>query len=577
MLAWAPRRVAERLATRVAIVLIAGLAVPLGCRSPRTRLPTPQYLGDFRGAPTSVDPAFAADWTAMREAIAADPAQTSVVEAADRLLAAGPPLELRLWGVHAKAQHAYLHGDDTGAIAMVDQVLAAVKDPAPVLDAISALSLVRVRALVRTGDPGRALVVLDDPALARPGVLGDEERAGIRALALDRNGRQGEALVAFATWRAQLVDEGAAAAYAEARLGVLATALGRAAIAEVAGRERGDVRACLDALTGVALPDGAPAWTERCTAAPLRVGILLPRTGPLAALAPQQLAAVGQAVALLQQAEAPGLTDVIWQDAGAEPQTAADGAARLVAAGATAIVGPIGPANVKAAAARIGASARLWTPGEPVGDVPGSAPTLEARVAALVDVALERRAERLIVLVPDSGYGKRAAAAAKKRSSATRLGTPQVVTYPVDTTSFAPILDPLGSAIGARTAVLVGDATARTELVVRQLARDGKGPGKDDAGPHVLATAEGISEAEAGVGHDVLAGMWIAPASSVSPEVSAFADAYTRAEGQPPSDHALLVFRALRSAATGAKAQPAAVQIVRVLGGRLVVQSPRSN
>ncbi len=570
MLAWAPRR--------VRIALVAGLlAGPVGCRPSGARLPAPQYLGDFRGAPRSVDPAFAADWKALRDAVAEDPGQPSVVEAADRLLAAGPPIELRLWGVHAKAQHAYVHGDDAAAIAMADQVLAVVEDPIAVADAISALSLVRVRALVRTGDPGRALVVLDDPALLRVGVLTEEERVGIRALALDRNGRQGEALAAFAHWRSHTGEETATAAYAEARMGALATSLGAAAIAEAAARERGDVRACLDALTGIRAPDGVPAWVERCSAAPLRVGILLPRSGPLAALAPQQLAAATHAVALLQQTEAPGLTEVIWQDAGVDGQAAADGAARLVAAGATAIVGPIGPNNVKAAVARIGASARLWIPGEPVGDVPGSAPTLEARVAALVDVAIERGSERLIVLVPDSGYGRRASGAAKKRSGGTRLGTPQVVTYPVDTTSFGPILDPIGPAIGARTSILIGDAMARTELIVRQLARAGKGPRRDDAGPFIVATAEGISEAEAGVGHDVLAGMWIAPAAAVSADARAFADAYAQAEGQPPSDHALLVFQAVRAAATGAKAHAAPVQIVRVLGGRLVVQSPRSN
>lgn len=534
---------------------------------------TPVYLGDFRGnGPTEVAPAYADDWHALQDALARDPAADEVRAAADRLLAAGPPLELRMWAIQARARHAYALGHDTEAIQMTDQILAAAAaagDGSP--DAISALSLSRVRSMIRSGDPARGLVLLEEPALAREGVVVPLERAALQAIGLDRAGRHPEALVQYAQWRAMIETEDAAAAFAERRLGALATSIGRAAVAERAGSQRGAARQCLDALAGTAPAGEVPPWVERCRAEPLRIGMLLPRTGPLAALADTQLAAAEVALDQLS-ARAPGLVDVLWQDSGSDADGAAAGAAALVAAGANVIVGPLGAANVRAAKARIGDAARLVTPGEPVAEVGGAAPSLERRVAALVDVARSHGAQRVVVLVPDNGYGRRVTAAAADRATQVGFAKPKSFTYAETTTSFAPTTDPLLKSLSPKVAIVIGDQIARTELLLRQLARDGKGPGTK-GGPLVLATAEGISESAASVGHEVLGGLFVAPTATASGEGQAFAEAYARRQGEPAPDHALLVFRALALALDGgaqASAQP--VVIVRVQGGKLVVE-----
>jgi ABC-type branched-subunit amino acid transport system substrate-binding protein len=564
-------RVLARRARRRGCVLAAlvTLAIP-SCRTTRAGgdgTQPPRYLGDFRGAPTEVDPAFADAWSELQAAVAADAGSAATVAAADRLLSAGPPFELRLWGVHAKAQHAYLNGDDAGAISMADQVLAA-STPESSPDAISALALVRVRALVRSGDAVRALASMDEPALRREGVLIPSEEAALRAIALDRAGRP-EALAALVRWRATIEVDDAAAAFAQRRAAALATTLGPKATALAAAAEQGAARACLEGLAGLGVPADAAPWITRCRAAPQRIGILLPRTGPLAALADTQLAAATATVALLGPSH-PQIGEVLWHDSGADAASAADGAAALVASGATVIVGPIGPAAVRAARARLGASVRVLTPGEPVGDVSGAAPTLERRVAALVDVALARDAKRVIVFAPDSAYGKRAQAAAIARLG--KAHAPVLIVYPLDTTSFASFTDPIVKSLDARTAVLVADQASRTEMLVRQLARDGKGPASK-GGPLVLATAEGISDVEAGAGHDVLANMVVAPTAATTAAAEAFAAAYRAAEGVPPPDQALLVHRALQIAFGGEEAGDAPVVLVKVQGGRLVVQA----
>lgn len=553
---------------------MAVAALALGsCRPTRA---TPKFIGDFRGAPSEVDPAFAEDWDALQRAIAVDPGSAEVAAAADRLLARGPALDLRLWAIAAKAEHAYRGGDDGRAIDMVDQAMGAAegKDDAPI-DALSVLARVRVRALVRSGDPARGLVALDEPALARDGILDDDERVSLRAVGLDRAGRHPEALAAYLAWRSRL-ETGAAAAYAESRVLALSSTLGLAAVGEVKGKLDGAARACLDVMTGAAVPDDAADWVVRCRAPGRRIGLLLPRTGPLSALADAQLAAAVAAAEVLAREE-PAMGELLWQDSGSDAKSAADGAAILVAEGASVIVGPIGADNVRAAAKRVGKSATVHVPGESVGEATGSAPSLEARVNALVDVAVSQRADRIVVLVPDNGYGKRVSAAAKSRASA-KNASASIVVYPTTTTSFAPVLDPVVPSLGGKTAVLVGDQIQRTELLVRQLARDGKGPsaGKNAKGTIVLATAEGMSDVQAAAGHDVLGGLWVAPAAAPTADTRAFTDAYQRVQGEPPSDQALLVFRALQRAAKGGVPTATPVHVARVEGGRLVVQSAPS-
>ncbi|MFO0635819.1 MAG: ABC transporter substrate-binding protein [Nannocystaceae bacterium] len=548
----------------------ATFVLALACRPSRGEGKTPVYLGDFRGEQAvRVGPEFDADWRALQDALAKDPGADEVRAAADRLLAAGPPLELRLWAIQARARHAYARGQDAEAVQITDEALAAAAGQADApADAISALCLSRVRSMVRSGDPARALVLLDEAPLQRPGVLVPMETAALRSIALDRAGRHPEAIAAYASWRASIEADDAAAAFAERRIAALATSLGPAAALERAKTVEGAAQQCLLAAGGSVPAGEAAPWVQRCKAPPRRIGMLLPRTGPLAALADTQLGAAVVAAELLATARGEPL-ELLWQDSGSDGASAAEGAAALVARGATVIVGPMGAANVRAARARVGESVRVVTPGEPVGDVGGAAPTLERRIVALCQLAAGQGARKLVVLAPDNGYGNRAVAAAADGAG---LGKPKVVRYPETTTSFAPITDPLLKSLGPEVALLVADQSARTELVLRQLARDGKGPGAKGA-PVVLATAEGISEAQASVGHDVLAGLFVAPTAAAAGDGVAFAEAFARSEGTAAPDHALLVFRALGLALAGGPPPPAPIVIVRISGGKLVVQA----
>lgn len=559
---------ARRRAT-FAVCLVA-LTIP-SCRTGRARTETtaPKYLGDFRGAPTEVDPAFAEPWAALQTAVAADPASAEAVAAADRLLAAGPPFELRMWGVHAKAHASYLGGDDASATKMIDQVLAAAApDSAP--DAVSALNLLLCRALVRSGDPARGLVVLDAPPLAREGVVAVDEGLALRAIGLDRAGRP-EALAAFVKWRAAITVDDAAAAFAMRRAKALSSSLGSRGTASVAAAQTDAVGACLRGLSGAAIGELEPSWLVGCQMAPPKIGILLPRTGPMAVLADTHLAAATAALEVIRASRAGG-NEVVWQDAGPDAASAAEGAAVLVAAGVNVIVGPLGPAAIRAAKKRVGGAARLVVPGEPVGDVAditGAAPTLERRVAALIAVAIDRGATEVIVLSPDNSYGKRAQAAATA-ALAERRSKPRLITFPPESTSFAPVTDPFVKSLGPRTAVLIADHVARTELIVRQLTRDGKSP-SSKGGPLVLATAEGFADMPA-AGKDVFAQMIVAPTAATA-GAEDFARAFAAAEGVAPPDMALLVHRALVLAFEGAPPDPMPVVIARVEGGRLVVEA----
>ncbi len=205
----------------------------------------------------------------------------------------------------------------------------------------------------------------------------------------------------------------------------------------------------------------------------------------------------------------------------------------------------------------------------------GVAPSLERRVGALVGLAEAQARDRIVVLAPDNGYGRRAVKAIES-AAAGRFSKPLVVrTYPPQTTTFGPHVNPVMTALRSETALLVPDTLARTELLVRQLARSGRMPAHDDVpGLMVLTTAEGVDPEGLARARDVLEGVWVVPAAARGPEADAFSAAYVRLQGSPPGDQALLLFYAL-SQAIGGQPSSAAGQATptRVQGGRLVVQS----
>jgi ABC-type branched-subunit amino acid transport system substrate-binding protein len=390
-------------------------------------------------------------------------------------------------------------------------------------------------------------------------------------VALDRKGDAAAAVAALAAWREVLPEGQGTALWVEQRLAHVAESLPSDALAQVvAAMPASPGRACLQARLGEPVPAGVPAWVAGCGAASGGIGILLPRSGPFSAFADEQLAAALAAIEVLGDGRPPALA---WRDSGSTTKTAQAAARALVGEGARVLVGPMGPKNVKAVLGEVDRQALVIVPGESTGNAAGVAPSLEQRVRALVEAARARGCDRLVVLAPDNAYGERAVAAAKAKAS----GFPQelvVRTYPPDTTSFQPHVTPIMAALRGDAALLVPDTLARTDMVVRQLARSGRMPAHGDVpGLVVLTTAEGLSPQGLEQGRDVLEGVFVAPAAARGPESAEFEAAYARLQGEPPGDQGLLVFYALQHAITGQPGPGAGrTTVTRVQGGRLVVE-----
>lgn len=565
------------MAARAVVILALGLACGgASCRTGSTN--RPHYLGDGVDGPGGLDgrpadPGWHDAWDRLQKAHDTDPGGDQARALADELLAKDPPLSVRLAALRARAEHAYLHQDDPLALASAEEGLGLVREEAggePSQVRVD-LARIRARALVRGGDPAAALAALEEPLVVARGGLPREEALGMRAVALDRKGEAAAAAAAFAAWREALPDGQATTLWAEQRLALLADAAPPAALAEVvAAMAPSPGRACLAARLGEPVPSGVPPWVAGCGTASGGIGVLLPRSGPFSAFADEQLAATLAAVEVLAKDRPPPL---VWRDSGSTAKTAEAGARSLVAEGARVLVGPIGPKNVKAVVSEVGGQAQVIVPGEGAGKAAGVAPSLERRVEALVATAKAQGCDRLVVLAPENAYGERATDAVKAASR--RFGGEVVVrTYPADTTSFQPVVNPVMTALRSDAALLVPDTLARAEMIVRQLARAGRMPAHGDVpGLVVLTTAEGLSPQGLSVGHDVLDGVWVAPAAARGLESAEFEAAYARLQGEPPGDQGLLVFYALEQAITGQPGPGAGrTTLTRVQGGRLVVE-----
>jgi ABC-type branched-subunit amino acid transport system substrate-binding protein len=559
----------------LAIAVAAGLLCSIAsCRGRGATMP--HYLGDAREEidVSKLDPALAAKWEALTRAVDADPAAPEIPALADEVLDAEPPLPVQVAALRHKAVHAHARGEDLDAIGFAEDGLRRAGRQGQPGEAVRELVRVRVQALVRGGDPARALEAIDDPRVRGADVFEESALHGLRAVALERNGQPAEALGAHAQWRASVGDDGPEALYAEERVHALALAVDPGAV-EAAARDLPDgsgpgghlARACLLAVVGRGLSRGeVPAWVHRCGRRPDRIGVLLPRTGPLSALADTQLGAAAVAVATLGDG-ASGL-GVLWADAGATPADAAREARGLVAAGADAIVGPIGPAAIDAVAAAVGDRVEVVVPGEGRGQAKGVAPSLEARMQALVRHARAEGARRFIVVAPDAAYGRRAVKAVEAELEDKEAKGLIVQKYPPATTSFGPVLLPVMPALGKGTALLVPDHMSRVELVVRQLVRSGQAPAEASAGLLVLTTGEGADAAALEKGRKVFDEVRIAPVAAPTAAATAFVDAYRTAEGEPPGDQALLVFYAFRRALVG-DATTARAVVLEITNGHL--------
>ena len=534
--------------------------------------------------PTEVPDDLRDEWAALEQAKQADRSAEAIDAAADALLEQKPPPALVASALQAKAERQYMLGNDAEAIAFADEALAtleaaAAEAPSKVSksqrELIGTTQRVLALALTRGGDPTRALAQLQRihsiPARERV------ELRGARAVALDRKGETAAALAAYVSWRELLKADSPDAGYAEERIAALVGALDRATIEGLAAAAPGpDAADCLRATLGVDPGDQAPPWVSACRPLPARIGILLPRTGKLSALADAQLAAAVAAVTVLGR-ERP--VSVLWRDSGSTPDTARAGADRLVADGAEVIIGPVGASNVRSALAAVGDD-RFVLPGESTAGAVGIAPTLEQRTLALIERALADGATSVIVLVPDNGYGARVQKA-RDLLEPSKSKLLKIVTYPEKTTSFAPVVQGLYDNLRKGAAIVVGDALPRTEMIVRQLRRDqfrvaGGKVDKEGTEVRVLATGEGLAPDAIGSNHESLDGVILAPVAHPNAASRAFEDEYFAQQRTRPDDQALLVWRALQAAWSGASAtlEPKA-ELVRIQGSNLVsVQAP---
>jgi ABC-type branched-subunit amino acid transport system substrate-binding protein len=532
--------------------------------------------------PTEVPEDLRDEWQALESAKQADRSSEAVDAAADALLEQKPPPALVASALQAKAERQYMLGNDAEAIAFADEALATIdaaesasKPSKEQIELMGTISRVLALALTRGGDPVRALAQLD--ALAAWDGMDPIELRGARAVALDRKGDTAGALAAFVSWRELLQPDSPDAGYAEERIAALVAHLDRATIESLAAAAPGpDAADCLRATLGIDPGDQAPAWVSACRPLPARIGILLPRTGKLAALADAQLAAAVAAVTVLGR-ERP--VSVMWRDSGSTPDTARAGADRLVADGAEVIIGPVGASNVRAALATVGDD-RFVLPGEGTNGAVGIAPTLEQRTVALIDHAIATGAKSVIVLVPDNGYGTRVQKA-RDLLEPSKSKSLKIVTYPASTTSFAPILQPLYDSLRNGAAIVVGDALPRTEMIVRQIRRDqfrvaGGKVDKEGTEVTVLSTGEGLAPDAIGAKHDSLDGVILAPVASPNAASRAFEDEYFAQQRTRPDDQALLVWRALEAAWSGASSTlDPKPELVRVQGSNLVaIQAP---
>jgi ABC-type branched-subunit amino acid transport system substrate-binding protein len=536
----------------LAFLGIATMLLVAGCRHrSNSNLQDPASVT----TPQELDDRLEDAWDAVVEAIARDPASDAVDRAADDLLRKNPPPSVALAAWQAKANRAFAAENDALAFehakkaSDLAETIGASLDPS----AKRSLLLTLARLEIRSGDGEKGVILVDQAdAIEAMSAL---DHASLHALAYDRAGQHAEAAAAYAKWRALVDEKSADAAYSESRLRVhlpAATSGELAALAEQA--EDDDVRACLvrAALGQHAVQASQNEWLKSCDRAFARVGVLLPRSGKLAALADTHLAAV---TATISEFSAQGrLINVAVEDPGSDAQSAIDAANRLVAQGVETVIVPPTRSQAQAVANALTGQVRLLGPLESIPGVDGSAAGLSARVDAMVRLARREKKTRIVVLVPDQSYGKQVLNHAIRSAKRAGIAVKSVV-YPPKATSFhafvsAPVQDALAGA-----AVLIGDSMARTELIVRQLRRDGLEPNsQDQRSPLVLATGEGLSADLVSGRHAAFDGVWFAPAAPNLGQSAIFNQEFARQQGYSPDDQAHLVREAIRTAIDGQNA-----------------------
>lgn len=433
-------------------------------------------------------------------------------------------------------------GDDAAAILWCEEGLSLSGAPD---DLRFELQRELATSLARGGSARRALGLLR--AIGNDDRLPTVELRGARAVALDRLGPTAEAAEALAEWRAVLADASVEASYAQRRLRARLEMLTLSEASGLANSASGsDARVCFSLRAGLAVTDAVPAWVHQCQNRPQTVGVSLPRSGRLAGLGSEHLAAVSVAVRLLS---AEREVQVLFEDSGSSEESSVSAARRLLQRGAEWLVGPIAPSQIRATAA-IGANVAI--PGETRSGGVGVAQSLSARLLILVNEAERRGLRQLFVVTPDNAYGKGVEALLAKASRGGDEIAFTVVTIDPDGAELSSTLDKLMRKMTPSSGVLIADALARVAFVARQIRR------REPEGVRVpiYTTSEGLGPAVRARAASAMEGDVFAPMVGPAPDVRRFDAAFERQEGRPPTDQARLVFRALALAWAGGERGP---------------------
>lgn len=255
--------------------------------------------------------------------------------------------------------------------------------------------------------------------------------------------------------------------------------------------------------------------------APLKVGLLLPLSGPYAAYGENLKAAAEMAV---DDASGRSL-ELIAGDTAGDGEGAVDAAQAALAVGAAALIGPVTPARSEAVAAAaaeakapaffLHADRRAIGPGV---YVMGFAP--EAGATRIVDFARRKGVTDLAVLAPDDAFGRAALRGAEAAAAARRMRIVHAERLAADAAP-ADALARVIAAAGPDGAVFLPFPATR----LAELGIDGGAPG-----PMLLGL-------EAGAGFNGGYFVGVDPAAS-----AAFRRRYAARFGQPPARGAAIVY-----------------------------------
>jgi branched-chain amino acid transport system substrate-binding protein len=446
---------------------------------------------DARGGDAGGDADFRA---AANKAFVAEPALAGA--ALESFLAHHPGHPSRLGAVALLALVRLNAGDAKGALAAVDRYARGAR--APDLDFVAAL------AETRLGNGAKALPVLRGFAAAGPPLMGGQKNPDgpvlLHASLAEALTQAGDPAGAIDAWDEYLRVEGLRLherAYARHRAQEVAAALSPEAALRALTSKRSDLcRSMLGAKAAAALrargDEAAASRLEQDTGSvrralaidpglapagpgdPMRLGLAVPLSGARQRLGEVVLRGASVVIGLPSGVGQGSPYHLVVRDSAAPPERAEGGAAGAVWAMARdeSAIAILGTPDARA----IELATRERLPFLLLDERPPGARTTafqlihapEARATALARRALEMGARRFAILGPDSGSGRRLAAAFKNAMLAGGGALAAHVEYPGKSTAFsAQVAQVRGAAFDV---LFVPDDAARLELIAPALA-----------------------------------------------------------------------------------------------------------